>query len=698
MKDFVKQWFIRFGKMNIGKYSFLLIILFMVLIIYFPTVNSVMDLKSNLSVELSPDTKYILSVLEWNLYSIENDINALYHLNYFYPNAYVTFYGHPLFGETLVFYALNKILGTDLLKSYGLFILFGLWIGGIGIFILAKEILNSTSQAYFSSFLFIVYPSIKRAAEILNIFSFFWIGFVLYFLIKFWKSREFKHGFLCGFFIFLQGLFSIYHGYFLIALLIPIFFLVMLLLKTISLKSIFKFFMSILPFLLLLIIVFHPFLNTMNDAGLKRNLHYQSLVDSRLLFTSEAMTYRHIDCNTHPIKRFFPGFAVLILFLIAIFFNGIKRSFLIFPIIIQLITVYFLNLNSLYIWANLLLVILSIQIFIYFIINKHLFNKEMRLLLTVFFIYNAVFFKFSSIIPGAKFSIYGLLVKLVPSFSNFRYLYRGLFLIFPILILVSSIGFFKLFTYVKSKKRYILLIIPLIILMENWNYVSYKKEIKFEIKKYRKIEKRKDKIILEVPIFIPGYMQLKNGDYTINTFAHYNYYVNGRTAYNVFYENNEIFKRVFLNKYFPDEENIKYLIENFSVNYIIFNLNRRLRYSKKDIIRRVNELKNYCKLVDSGKFFLIVKLSENFPKKLFKRRFSLFHIEKRKIKIRLRNLYSGNVKISFPKKQKAKMIRIDNKSEFYINFPEINPNLNGNNVLLEFNRKVNLLSFDLVEL
>ncbi len=698
MKNFVKQWFINFGKMNIGKYSFLLIILFMVLIIYFPTVNSVMDSKSNLSVELSPDTKYILSVLEWNLYSIENDINALYHLNYFYPNAYVTFYGHPLFGETLVFYAFNKILGTDLLTSYGLFILFGLWIGGVGIFIFAKESLNSTSQAYFSSFLFIVYPSIKRAAEILNIFSFFWIGFVLYFLIKFWKSREFKYGFLCGFFIFLQGLFSIYHGYFLIALLIPIFFLVMFLLKTISLKSIFKFFLSILPFMLLLIIAFHPFLNTMKNAELKRNLHYQSLVDSRLLFTSEAMTYRHIDCKIHPIKRFFPGFAVIILFLIAVFFNGGKRSFLIFPIIIQLITVYFLNINNLYLWANLLLVILSIQIFIYFIMNKHLFNKEMRLLLTVFFIYNAVFFKFSSIIPGAEFSIYGLLVKLVPSFSSFRYLYRGLFLIFPVLILVSSIGFFKLFTYVKSKKKYILLIIPLIILMENWNYVSYKKEIKFEIKKYRKIEKRKDKIILEIPIFIPGYMQLKNSDYTINTFAHYNYYVNGRTAYNVFYENNEIFKRVFLNKYFPDEENIKYLIENFSVNYIIFNLNRRLRYSRQDIIRRVNKLKNYCKLVDSGENFLIVKLSENFPEKLFKRRFSLFHIEKRKMKIRLRKLYSGNVKISFPKKQKTKVIRIDNKSEFYINFPEINPNLNGNNVLLQFEKKVNLLNIDLVRL
>lgn len=684
-------------KVNTLKYTFLPIILFIVLIIHFPILNSISDHGLKLSVELTPDTQYSMSVLEWNLYALENDIQALYHLNYFYPNAYITFLGHPLFGETLVFFIFDKVFSADLITSYNLYILFGFWIGGIGIFLFAKEITNRTPAAYFASLLFIIYPSIKRSAEILNIFSFFWVGFVLYFLIKFWKSNKIKDGLLCGFFIFLQGIFSIYHGYFLIALLLPIFFFFLLFYKYISLKAVLKFVLSILPFLILLVAVFHPFLNTIQNYGLERTLHYKSLVDSNQLFTSESMILSSIHSGVHPLKRFFPGFGVLALFLIAFLEVKNRRILLFLSTTFQLMTVFLLNLLNLNLWANLLLILIAIQIFIYFIINLNKFSKELKLLLSVFFVYNSVFFKFSSIIPGFKFSIYGLLINLIPQFSNFRYLYRGLFLIFPVLIIISTIGFLKLVDNLKNKKRYILLLLPIIILFENWNYVNYNKNIKFETKKYRKIEKRRDKIILEIPIFIPGYFQIKNSQYTINTFSHYNYYINGRVAYSVFNENNEVFKRVFINKSFPDERNIKYLIERFSTNYIIFNLNKKLRYSKTDIIERVNKLTNYCKLIDSDKNFIVIKLLENFPKKILKRRFSLFHIKNRKIKIQLQNPYKGNVKISFPKKHKTNVITINNKSEFYINFPKINPDIKGNEFKLEFDSKIMLKNFDLVK-
>ncbi|MEN8153698.1 MAG: hypothetical protein ABFR75_06710 [Acidobacteriota bacterium] len=682
-------------KINIRNYSFLLIILFVVLIIHFPVVDSIFDPDSKLSVQLSPDTQYILSVIEWNLYSVGNELPALYHLNYFYPNAYITFYGHPLFGETFIFFIFNKIFGADLITSYNLYILFAFWIGGIGIFLFTRELLNNVMASYFSSLLFIVYPIIKKTAEILNIFSFFWIGFILYFLIRFWKSGKFRDSISCGFFIFLQGFFSIYHGYFLIAILLPLFFFFLLIYKYISVKAVFRFVVSVLPFMLLLIVVFHPFLHTIQDSGLERYLHYESLVDGKMLFSSDSMFYRTINSNLHPLKRFFPGFTVITLFLLVL--SGVKKKkFLItLALIFQLILAFIINLKGSDFSANLFLFLIIIQILLLFIFNIKQYTKEFKLFFSVFFVYNLIFFKFSSIFSGSEISVYGFLVDLVPQFSNFRYLYRGLFLIFPIFIAIAAMGFVKLSDQLKNRKKLFLLLIPLLLIFENWNFINYKKEINFETAKYNNLEKKSDKIILEIPIFVPGYMQIKNSLYTMNTFSHFNYYINGRTAYRAFDDNREIFKRAFRNKLFPDKENIKYLIEQFSVDYIIFNLNRRLRYTKENILERVNKLQNYCSLVDSKKDFIVIKLLENFPEKIFKRRFSLFHVLNRRIRIELQSNYSGKVKISFPRKQKTDIIEIDNKSAFYINFPKIKPDLKGNEVILEFEKEIILKNFDL---
>lgn len=684
-------------KINIQKYSFLLVIFFIVLIIHFPIVDTIVDSDSKLSIGLAPDTQYVLSVLEWNLYSFKNELTALYHLNYFYPNSYITFYSHPLFGETIIFLIFNKIFGANLITSYNLYILFVFWVGAIGIFLFTRELLKNTMVSYFASLLFIVFPVTKNTAEILHIFSFFWIGFILYFLIRFWKSGKFKDSISCGFFIFLQGLFSIYHSYFLIAILLPLFFFFLLVYKYISLKAVFRFIVSVLPFILLLIVIFHPFLYTIQESGLERDLHYKSLVDTKMLFSSDSMFYRTINSSIHPLKRFFPGFTVLTLFLLVLTGVNKKKFLLISVIIFQLLLVFILNLKGADFSANLFLFLVILQILLLFLFNREQYSKELKLFLSIFLVYNLIFFKFSWIFSGAEISVYGFLVDLVPQFSNFRYLYRGLFLIFPIFIVIAAMGFLKLSDLLKNKKRLFLLLIPLLVIFENWNFINYKKEVKFETAKYEKLEKRSDKIILEIPIFVPGYMLIKNSLYTMNTLSHYNYYINGRTAYRVFDENREIFRRAFKNKLFPDEENVKYLIEQFSVNYIIFNLNRRLRYSKEDILERVSKLQNYCSMVDSNDNFIVIKLLENFPKNMFKRRFSLFHIRNRKIKIKLQAPYSGKIKISFPKKQKTGIIEISNKSEFFVDFPKIKPDLNGNELILEFDRKIILKSFDLVK-
>ena len=192
-------------------------------------------------------------------------------------------------------------------------------------------------------------------------------------------------------------------------------------------------------------------------------------------------------------------------------------------------------------------------------------------------------------------------------------------------------------------------------------------------------------------------MQIKNSLYTVNTFLHYNYYVNGRVAYRTFDDNIEIFKKVFKNRNFPDRESAKYLIEKYSVNYIIFNLEKKLPYSKEDIIKRSLALKDYCRIIDNNSRVVILEMRENFPLKVIKRRFSYFHVKYRKLRLRLTSPYTGTVTTSFPAKNVSEIITVVNSSEIILDFPSIHPSMSGNEVLIKFEENIRINQLDLIK-
>jgi len=675
------------------KLLFPFVILVIVVIFHYPIVKGVVN--SKLAVDFAPDTQYILSVIEWNQYSLLNEPSLIYHLNYFYPNGYVTFYGHPLFGETLLFILLNNLAGLSLSSTYNIYLLVSFWIGGIGVFLFARELLNSRLGGFAAAGVFIFFPHMQQIVNILNIFSFFWIGFVLYFIVRFYRERKWKHAFMSGIFIFLQGMFSIYHGFFLIAVFLPMLFLILLLLRLIDIKAAIRFASAQIPYLILIVLIFHPFLSTIQNSDLKRPFDYKSLVDSSRLLSSNSLFYKSMGASGKSGIKYFPGFISIAFALIALMGLNRKRFVGFVFLLSQFLLMYYLNLKGFKYISNLFIILIIVEIVVFLYYNWNNIQAEIKLLYLVFICYFLVFFKFSTILGGAKFSVYGIFLKVVPSLSNFRFLYRGILVLLPIFSVMVAMGLIKI---IQKKKNSLLFTIFFLIVLGFENHAEYNlKEIRgFESKKYRFIRKNADKVILELPVFKPGFGQVRNSRYTINTKFHYNYYVNGRTAYRFFGSNSILFDKIMSNSCFPNEDDLVYLLENFSLNYVIFNQHRRFSFSPEQVRKRAAGLPDLCRIKDEGDQYIVLEIFDARLRKSFIRKYSPYHLKNRKLKLSLKNNYSGHLSVSVMGGNACNSIIVNDSAEILIDFPEVSPSISGEKILIDFDKEVKVKRINLI--
>lgn len=672
------------------------IILLMTLAIHHALIKNVKD--STLPFSPKPDPYYIMSVIEWNMYAMQNELPALYHLNYFYPNGYVTFYGHPLFGISTVFLAAHKILGLNLYRSYVLFLLLAFFLGAFGTYLFARELSRRPIIPYFAALIFIIFPQTRNTFAHLNVFAFFWVGFVCYFLTRFQKEGRWQDALLAGFFTFLQGFFSVYHGFFLIGFLLPVFFIAAIAFRTIGLKNILKLAAAFFLFIILLMIVFSPFLTTIKHSHLYRSFHYTSLVEVKVLFKSASQLYEKL--NASGFHAFFPGFSVLFLFTAAL--TGIKtrkQQLLILILTLLSAAVFVLNLKNISLAANWLFFALFVMYVIIFIRRRKSFSPGIKTFFAVIFIYFLVFYKFSALIPGINFSICGLIVHFVPSLSGFRFLFRSMLLLIPVFAALSAYGLSEILALQGKKKNIVSAVLFLLVIIENGYLTIPGSRLEFQQEKYNRIEKANDRVILELPFY--GKKRMKNNRYTINTVFHHNYYVNGRVAFHAFKEDLVIEKKV-SGKDFPNEHILRWLLRNYSVDYLIFNWNEEISKDKERIIKKIGALNKWCKILDNTPRFLVIRVKENFPVKSIKRRYSLFHVQRRKALLDFAKPYAGKISISFRGKEdgRARIVR-SGASRVMISFPRFKPDysrdLEGIPVEIIFEKPIAIKDLRLVE-
>ena len=132
------------------------------------------------------DVQNILSIIN---FSLSTNISDIYHLPIFYPEAYSLVRTHPLFGIS-IFFKLFRLMGFNLEQSYNLFIILSLFFGAFGCFLLANEFLKNRFIPFIFSMVFIVYNVNFLHFHWLNFLSRFYFPFILYFFIKYFKTKK----------------------------------------------------------------------------------------------------------------------------------------------------------------------------------------------------------------------------------------------------------------------------------------------------------------------------------------------------------------------------------------------------------------------------------------------------------------------------------------------------------------------------
>jgi hypothetical protein len=168
---------------------------------------------------------------------------------------------------------------------------------------------------------------------------------------------------------------------------------------------------------------------------------------------------------------------------------------------------------------------------------------------------------------------------------------------------------------------------------------------------YGKLPFKKNLVLLEIPFYFK--LITRNSIYLLNWRLHQNYLLNGKTSVNPAGYMKHLEK--IIGKYqkrFPNERALKTLIEQYSLNYIIFHWNLLSRYQKnpdvkKELMPLIQSLRRYGEIEYDDDRVTVLKVQENFPIDRVIRHYSWFHLQRNRVVVRLKKPYSGKVEIFF---------------------------------------------------
>ncbi len=653
-----------------------LLLLVLTIAFHWPVVKGI--LKNRLPFPSHPDSLYMLSIVASHLQALSHDPALLYHLNFYYPHAYVTFYGPPLFGQALFFYPFVKILNLPPATAYSLFLLTGFALSGLGAFLLAHYLTGSSEAALLAGFLAVSYPFARLYFIQIHIFSFFFSGFALLFLIGFLREGGWLRAAGLVLFLLLQGLFSIYHSFFFLAVLLPLLIAAGLLLKAFPAKRLAGLAVLLAACGLILLLIYHPLLKVSRASGLARPFSDKTLLDGSMLFSSNSALYRNLTGKR--LFALFPGFVALLLFLA----SSASEVWEAAAFVILSLASFFLSAAG-YGKTSSLLFLLLLGLFAWLSFkNRARIPVEIRWIQLLAVFYLLFFFRFSSL--GLSFSPYRLLAELFPPFTGLRQLCRAVLTLSPALAAGAAAGLLWLQRRIKGKAALLALLIFLSA-GENFYQKPFFSKVPLQKEKYSLIAREKGKVILELPAFCPPRDYL-NTLYTVNTFLHFNFYVNGTGSFRL--NPPQLCKRL-AKQDFPQPQDLVWLLQEFSVDYLIFNWKMMPHLSRQKLLSKMDRLRKFASLLEDNPHYTILKLKENLPINRLERTLSLYQLKKYNLELKIEPEAEPEATLNGQKlevKRKAKSI-------FVLSLPSKGL-LQGNRLVITFNRPVSLKGLVLV--
>lgn len=639
------------------------------------------------------DSLLMLSIINWHIHQIKKlNFYNLWHINYFYPNSYTTFYTHHLFGHAFVLFPVALFFDSPHIQ-YNFLILFFLSIGVWGSFLFLKELTEEWKlSAIFASFyIFMTYNYLNFIH--LNILTHMLVPFFLYFFLKYLKTEKGLYAVLTCLWSFIIFFFSVYIGSYLLGIFFPLLTLVLLFGKVLNFKNLLKL-AGIYPIVLLSIfLIFKPYLMISRYTHVNRNISPAELVSIKdLLNNLSGFSYKffapEFSRMVHPLS---PGMVII---LGVIFFLFRRKHGVLISVTLWGLLFISLHFGFLF-FIRLIFLSLFIRI-VYIILAKNKLKRMDWSLLSVFILYCGIFFNFSCIfpflrIPMQRKSLYQCMISLIPGMQGLRVPQRAYLLVVPLLLYFSMKGFIFVFEKIKNqrlKEIMVLLMFP-VIFLENYIPLATKfyKEFPSNKTPYEYIPKEKNKIILEIPLYC-GAVMPRNNLYNFYSKFHWNYLLNGRAAV-VPRGYNKLCGKINSSN-FPDEKIIKWLLINYSVDYIIFHWNLLKGSGRVSLIKkRLQEIKKYGYLVYNFKKFSIFRTIETIPVRVIRRRYAAYHLRQSKIIIYLRAPFTGKLRVYLNGSFFTQINSVHQK-KISLDFRRARLNWNYNDLAINFSSEVNL--------
>lgn len=584
------------------------------------------------------DLQFILSIVD---HSIHADLRDQYHFPMFYPESRPLTRTHPLFGISIFFKAF-RMAGLNLEQSVNLYIILGLIAGAFGCFLLAREVSGSAPASLAFSLLYIVHPVNPLHFVWLNFFSRFWVPYLLFFLLRYFRGGGQRCAAAAAAFSFLEMFACIHTGTVTWVFLLPGFILAAWALRMVDWRRLLALGGWFLLALLLILAIFHPYLEQgreQHDMGGNRG------VQPADLFGRAAWLAPRADAP----PPLLPGLAVLagiVLFFVRARPGRHLAAFLFLfapvPGLIALAASPGPWLEALFLaWLALLALAL---------LRGWRKMTVVERLLAV----GSAFFLLSQLklerLPGLRsFSLFGAVLSLAPPLRDLRFIERAFFAGLPLFIALAAAGAARLPLLAGGgwRPRRWGAALALLVAAENLYLpvpgTAVMRPIPYrDTGAYAAIPFQADQVVLEIPYHFVH--PVRNSTYLLNWRFHRNFLLNGKgRARPVRYWSGLSAVIGRRQDGFLTDDRLERLLHDYSVNWVVIHwdllrLQLRKSFDRGRILADIGRLKRFGRLAASQGACAVVEVGEFAPVSEIVRTFSDFHLRRRVLAVELESL------------------------------------------------------------
>jgi hypothetical protein len=636
------------------------------------------------------DLKFILSIVDFSIHSALRD---LYNFPIFYPQSGSLALTHPLFGISL-FYKVFQWLGVNLEQSTNLYIIMGLLLGALGCFLFAREVSGSDVFSFVFSILYIVHRKNLPHFIWLNFFSRFWVPFILYFLLRFFRSGRQRYVAAAAALSFMEFFACIYLGTSLGAFLLPAFILFAWVLRLIDWRGLLRIVAWFMLALGLIGVVFYPYLKQSQVFDVPAKKAGVSPADFFQFhrWLASWLGEPHIDSET-----LFPGLAIMACFVL--FFVPLRSKkrllfFLLLFVPVPVLSVLAFSpgplLEALFLlWMIMLAVALALK-------WREMSGAE-RLVVISFCFFLLVNLNFD-FLPGLRsLSLYWIYDRLLPPIRGLRHIQRAFFLILPMFTAMAATGAARhfrragrdlwlrlaaaaLFVLVLAENIYLPIIFAPGRIMKP---IPYK-----DTAVYHHLPFRSNLVVLEVPYYFR--FPVGNAQYLLNWRLHRNYLLNGKAwvrPLDYWLKLSRIIGKI--QREFPTDSQLRRLLQEYSVQRVIIHWDLLRAYQRKNFNRqrtwaKIQRLQNYGRVVVADAKTVVIEVQEFIPVTAVIRTYSDFHLRRHRVYVRLKSPPASPVIVRLNGKEAPPPLVSGNQLLVDLRSQELNAT--GNRVEIRFAR------------